>query len=149
MICPRPSTRSTSANPSGSVSLLAASSPVVVGLYQVSVRHLAGLGENAAGNVLSKVPLSDSVVVEPHGTWSISSFTSTFAGFLPTVCHLPAVALASYCSFMRVTFGILPRSKRNRNKVQGTGFPKGKRHPTKSRPCRAYCTEVRHRVFTN
>ena len=51
-----------------------------VGLYRVSVRHLMGLGE--------KMSSSD------HNPAGLSII---FAGFLSTVCHLPAVALASYC----------------------------------------------------
>jgi len=50
VICPHPSARSTDANSSGSVSLSAASSPAVIGLYRISVRHLVGLGENVAGD---------------------------------------------------------------------------------------------------
>jgi len=40
--------------------------------------------------------LSDSVIVEPHDPRALVSFTSTFAGFLPTVGHPSAVALTSY-----------------------------------------------------
>ncbi len=54
VICPCPSATSTSAHSSGSVSLSAASSPGVVGLYVVSVRHLAGLGENVADDDLAE-----------------------------------------------------------------------------------------------
>ena len=54
VICPRPSATSTSAHSFGSVSLSAASSPGVVGLYVVSVRHLAGLGENVADDDLAE-----------------------------------------------------------------------------------------------
>ena len=57
VICPCPSATSTSAHSSGSVSLSAASSPGVVGLYVVSVRHLAGLGENVADDELPRIPV--------------------------------------------------------------------------------------------
>lgn len=60
----------------------------------ISVRRLAGLGENVAGNEMPK-RLSDSVRVEPHGFPGGIQLYEHIAGFLSSVCYLAAVAFTS------------------------------------------------------
>jgi len=56
--------------------------------HEVSVRNLAGLGENEA---------DDEYLFEPSsGKQVVCQLNDSFAGFLPTAGYLPAVALASY-----------------------------------------------------
>ena len=83
VICPCPSSPSTSALSSGLASWSAAHSPKASASYRVSVRSLAGLGEKSLGSDLGTNP----------------AFTHIFAGFLPTVGHPSAVAFTSYWCF--------------------------------------------------
>jgi hypothetical protein len=70
VICPRPSSTSTCAHSSGSVSWSAAHSPGAIGLYVVSVRNLAGLGVKMSSNTNPLAYRSSSQASSPRSVTS-------------------------------------------------------------------------------
>ncbi len=64
--------------------------------YGVSVRSLAGLGVNVSDDDFSVEARPIRLSLNRNCSRRLARFTVTFAGFLPTVRRLPAVAFASY-----------------------------------------------------
>ena len=131
VICPCPSATSTSAPSSGSVSLSAASSPGVVGLNVVSVRHLAGLGENVADNDLA----GDACPIQSLSNRTIPGVSQLYEHIRRLPPHgssPPRSCPHLVLSFTSYPFGIMTPVRETGTKYRGLA-------PTRSRPCWAYC----------
>jgi hypothetical protein len=113
VICPRPNATSTCTPSSSSVSRCHARSPGVAGL-------------------------ECDFCTSPGGSWCedvqrrfFAGLPIIFAGFLPTVCCLAAVALTSCYFLMSYPSGMMTPK-------EGLEQNTGDFHPTRSRPCWAY-----------
>jgi hypothetical protein len=107
VICPRPSARSTSATSSGSVSLSAASSPVVVGLVSSFCSSPGGSWRECVWRRFSVEARPIRLLLNRDCSRRLSRFTNHIRRLPLHGLSPPRSCLRLVLSFVRISFGIL------------------------------------------